>query len=190
MKHPGIILFEEIIVGTFNNVDQVNAEIDQGGQIHPFAVHITEVINHRLDNLPEHFDGTFILEESYYTYPDSEMEVKPLIFKVTPKGEKSIFLESMVIPDHLDKLKVVNSNPDLRFDYLTLKKNEAFGTASYNFSKGGFIVDHLCDFGDGVSFNLIERLEVGRLHVMELVKKDGVRITPYEDPIIYVRTEL
>ena len=80
MRTKGIKLFEKIIVGTFTNQSQVDQEIEDGSQVHPFAKHVTEVINHRVKNIPDSFSGSFILEESYYKYPNKPLEIKPLFF--------------------------------------------------------------------------------------------------------------
>ncbi len=187
MPTKGIKLFEKIIVGHFDNQDQIDNEISDGQQIHPYAVHVTEVINHRISNIPSDFVGTFILEESYYTYPDGSKKIKPLFFRVTPCGEFDIHLQSVQIPDRLDDKEVVNANPDLSFDYEELEVREQFGKATYHNIGDKFVVNHLTDMGGGILFNLIETLSDGRLQVMELVKKNGHKITPYDSPIIYIR---
>ena len=186
-KSNGIDLFERIIVGVFHNQKQIDQERTAGKQLHPFAKHVTEIITHRVHNVPSDFNGTLILEESYYDYPDKEQEIKPLFFKVTPNAANDIYLESIVIPEHMDKRKVVNANPDLSFDFRELQINQKFGKAEYKGMGDFMIANHLCDFGGGVSFNLTELLTLDTLYVLEMAKKDGHALTPYDTPIIYNR---
>jgi len=187
MQSVGVQLFQKIIVGVFDNQKQVKAELASGKQVHPEAKHVTEIIDHRVSNIPSDFVGTFILEESYYSHTNGQYEVKPLFFKVSPHGPYDIYLQSVIIPDHLDKSKVVNSNVDLHFDYTNLIVNDKFGKALYHNMGDYFIVNHLANFGSGLTFNLIETLTEDQLQVMELLKKDGTPITTYSSPILYDR---
>lgn len=50
-----------------------------------------------------------------------------------------------------------------------------------------FSVNHPNDLGNGMKFTLIETLSLSQLEVMELLEKDGQRVTPYDTPIIYKR---
>jgi len=43
--------------------------------------------------------------------------------------------------------------------------------------------------GDGLTFRLIETLSLDGLDVMELVHKNGVKLTPYDTPIKYRRVK-
>lgn len=185
MASIGVKLFQKIIVGTFDNSAQVNKERKTGSQKHPLARHVTEVMDHRIKNMPKDFDGSFILEESYYDYPDKEQIVKPLLFKVTPCGPYDIFLESIIVPEHLDKAKVINANPDLYFNFNEIQLNEKFGKAMYHNMGDHFLVNHTCNFGGGITFNLVETLKLGELLVMETYTKDGKNITPYDSAIHY-----
>lgn len=180
-----IDLFVEILCGDLDNREQISAEQKNGKQIHPYAKHITRLCGHMIKNIPENHQGLYILEESYYQYPNQEMEIKPLFFYIREQGD-TILLQSIVIPEHMDKSKVVNSNPDLCFDYNELKINEKFGTAHYTRQENThFTAHHKCDFGDGLSFALIETLSKDGLWVMELLIKDGVQLTPYDTPLEY-----
>lgn len=184
----GIALFKEILIGDLDNRAQIEEEQKQGNQIHPYAKHVTRDCTHIVRNLPEDIKGIFILEESYYTYPQKETVVKPLLFFVVPYGEKSVQLHSMQIPAHLDKNKVINANSDLYFDYNELKESENFKPAIYHYHEDGyFTVHHPNDLGNGMSFTLIETLTKEYLEVMELLEKDGQRLTPYDTPLIYKR---
>lgn len=177
--------FVEVLCGDLDNSEQVAQELAAGQQVHPLAVHITRVCTHKIKNLPKDWDGVFILEESYYTYPGKEMEIKPLFFKVTPHDE-GVYLESVLVTEKYDKKTVVNANEELKWDWNTLTVNDGFKRANYKIiADNYFITDHQCDFGEGLTFRLTETLTEDYLIVMETLKKDGVQVTPYSMPIIY-----
>lgn len=187
MSTKGIKLFKEILCGSFDNADQISEELKNGKIIHPYAQHVTDVINDRIDHLPDDCQSVFILEESYYDYLGKERIIKPLLFKISPNGNENIHLESIIIPDHYNKEQVLVANQDLRFNYLELKSNKDFGKASYNNHGEHFTVKHFCEFEGGVSFDFRETLRKNELHVMELYKKGDKQLTTYDTPIIYKR---
>ncbi len=184
----GIELFKQILIGDLDNQEQIDAERAAGQQVHPYAKHVTRDCTHIVRNIPTEINGVFILEESYYTYPEKETEVKPLLFFVEPHHGKSVCLHSMQIPTRLDKKEVVNANADLYFDYEELEESSRFKPAIYHYHEDGyFTVHHPNELGNGIRFTLIETLTLDYLEVMELLEKDGVRLTPYDTPLIYKR---
>ncbi len=180
---------QEYLIGDFDNQNQIDKERSQGKQIHPYAKHVTRDFNHRIHGLPENFEGSFILEESYYQYPDKELEIKPLLFLFEHVLDDQVRLNSMQIPDTWDKADVRNDNPDLSFHFQDLKPSDRFRPAIYYFFGDHFKVNAPNDLGNGMRFTLIETLRKDRLEVMELLEKDGQRLTPYDTPIIYERIE-
>ncbi len=180
--------FAEILCGTLDNQKQIDAEIAAGKQIHPYAKHVTDVCDHRIINRPEGHPGIYILEESYYVKPgQSETEIKPLFFYITVKGDNSVLLHSIQVPLHMKPEEVINANDDLVFDFNELEMRP-WGPAEYTWheDKHCFTVDHE-DPINGIVFRLTETLKEGELFVMELVHKDGVKITPYDTPIHYIK---
>jgi len=177
--------FTEILCGTLDNQAQIDEEKANGQQVHPYAKHVTAICDHKIINRPPDHEGIYILEESYYIYPGKEMDIKPLFFYVRSDGKGKALLNSVQIPEHLDKAAVTNDNEDLIFDWNELILRP-FGTAEYDLQEdGSFKVDHTADLGNGITFQLIETLSSEGLQVMELVKKDGQQLTPYHTPILY-----
>ena len=182
-----IELFKEILCGDLDNRDQVMAERQAGQQIHPYAKHITRMFDDIISDKPENLPGEFVLEESYYTYPGKPTEIKPLLFYIREEGD-TILLQSLVVPQHMDKSDVYNGNPELHFSMADLEVNDKFGTAAYQLQEDySFKVDHPCDFGNGVKFRLTERLSKDGLEVMELYEKNGLKLTPYDTPLVYIK---
>lgn len=178
--------FIDILCGTLDNQEQVDFEMAKGQQIHPYAKHVTDICTEKVINRPQGHEGIYVLEESYYTYPGKEMEIKPLLFYLRSDGEKRILLESMKAP-HLDPASMVNSNEDLVLDYTKLVAS-AFGVAEYTLQvTGQFTANHIAIIGEGMTFQLTETLSEGHLSVMEIVRKDGVKLTPYDTPIDYIK---
>ena len=179
--------FKEVLCGDFDNQRQVDMERAEGKQIHPYAKHVTRMFTDRIEGLPDDVKGYYILEESYYQYPDKELEIKPLFFFVEPISDDKIRLSSIVIPEKWEKEVVRNDNSDLSFKYEELKLSPRFKPATYHLKGNKFYVNHPNDFGNGMRFTLIETLSKDRLEVMELLEKDGQRLTPYDTPLIYER---
>ncbi len=188
MLDPILEIFTSILCGTLDNQQQVNDEIAAGKQIHPYAKHVTAICDHKIINRPADHDGLYILEESYYIYPGKEMELKPLLFYMRSDGVSKALLNSVQIPTQFEKAEVTNANEELIFDFHELELRN-FGTAEYHYheDENCFKVNHTADMGDGLTFQLIETLSPEGLDVMELVHKHGVKLTPYDTPILYRR---
>lgn len=184
---PVIETFRGIITGDFDNAAQVEEERKAGKQVHPFARHVNRVANDKIAGLPAGFSGFFLLEESYYEYPGKPVDIKPYLFLFEPIGDTGVRLKVFQIPDSLDRRTVVNSNTGLRFDYATLRPSATFKGAEYVKRDRAFFTESVHELPGGMRFTLREKLEPGRLEVMELLEKNGVRLTPYDTPIIYLR---
>lgn len=178
--------FAEVLCGSLDNQQQIDEEIKAGKQIHPYAKHVTDICDHKIINRPDDHEGMYILEESYYIKPgETEVELKPLLFYMRSDGISKALLQSVQIPTKFEKSEVTNDNKDLIFDWNELEIRP-FGVAEYSLHNGDyFTVDHSADMGNGVNFRLIETLSSDGLEVMELVHVNGVKVTPYDTPILY-----
>lgn len=180
--------FTDILCGTLDNRAQVDAEKKAGLQVHPYAKHVTAICDYKIVNRPEGHEGQYVLEESYYTYPGKETDIKPLIFYLRSDGKSKVFLESIKAP-HLDPASITNDNQDLVLDYEKLVASP-FGVAEYTLQvTDQFTVNHIGIVGPGMTFQLTETLSDGHLSVMEIIRKDGVKLTPYDTPIEYIKKE-
>ncbi len=182
-------LFKQIIVGDFDNSKQVEAEVAAGKQIHPLAKHVNRIANDKIKNLPIDANSFFVLEESFYTYPDKPTDIKPYLFKFSAGENNSVVLAVYQLPANIDKKEIRKDNENLLFDFNELKFSPTFKGATYRFinPEKTFTTNSVNDLGNGMKFILTEILTKEKLIVMELVEKDGKRITPYETPIIYDR---
>ena len=178
--------FTEILCGTLDNQEQVDQERSAGEQVHPYARHVTDICDSKIINRPSDHEGLYILEESYYVKPGSEvMELKPLLFYMRSDGVSKALLNSVQIPTQFTKEQARNDNKSFIMDWNDLELRN-FGTAEYELQEdGSFNADHEAVMGGGITFRLIETLAKDGLSVMELVHKDGVKITPYDTPILY-----
>ncbi len=183
--------FTEILCGSLDNQAQIDEERAAGKQLHPYAKHVTDICDDKIKNRPDGHPGIYILEESYYIYPGkTEMELKPLLFYMRSDGVSKALLQSVQIPLHITKDAARNANPDLVMDWNDLEFRN-FGIAEYTWfeQEQCFRVDHTADMGNGITFRLIETLSYDGLSVMELVHKDGVKLTTYDTPILYKKIE-
>lgn len=190
MRDKILTRFVEILCGKLDNRAQIEAEIAAGKQLHPYAKHVTDVCDHKIINRPDDHEGLYILEESYYIQPgktEAEMELKPLLFYMRSDGHSKALLNSVQVPPRFTKEEFTNDNEDIIMDWNELELRP-FGTAEYTLHDDGyFTVDHEADMGGGLTFRLIETLSDEGLNVMELVHKDGVKLTSYDTPIEYRR---
>jgi hypothetical protein len=177
--------FKTVLCGVFDNKNQVEAEKKAGKQVHPYAKHVTDIAT--IKNVPASMTGYFILEESYYTYEGKSAEIKPYLFYIEHLAVDKIRLSSYLFPADLPKEAITNANKNLNLDFSQLTLSSKFSPAVYVLKDKKFTVNHPNDLGNGMRFTLIETLSKDRLEVMELLEKDGQRLTPYDTPIIYER---
>lgn len=182
-------IFQQYITGDFDNSEQVVAEIKAGKQIHPLAIHVNRLANSKIKNLPSEFNGFFIIEESYYLNEGKPLEVKPFLFLFQPKSNNEIQLTVYQLPEGIKKEEFRNDNQNLSIDYITLKPSSTFKGAVYiwNTKAKTFSTNAQNELGNGMKFTLIETFTAHQLSVMELLEKDGKRLTAYNTPIIYRR---
>lgn len=184
-----IALFKQIIVGDFDNSKQIAEEIAAGKQIHPLAKHVNRIANSKIKNLPNEGNSFFLLEESYYTYPGKPTELKPYLFKFSEGENNTVLLTVYQLPTNIDKKDIRNDNENLFFDFNELKVSPTFKCATYRFinPEKTFTTNSVNELGNGIKFTLAETLTKEKLIVMELLEKEGKRLTSYETPIIYDR---
>ncbi len=177
--------FTDILCGTLDNKAQIEAEKKAGEQVHPYAKHVTDLFSHRVLNRPKKHEGIYVLEESYYTYPGEETSIKPLLFYLRSDGKRKVFLQSVQIPERFNLEDATNANEAFVLDYNELSIRP-FGIAEYALMETDeFTTNHIGVVGQGITFQLTETLSGHQLSVMEILRKDGVNLTPYDTPIIY-----
>jgi hypothetical protein len=181
-----IELFKTYITGDFDNKNQVEAEKKQGKQIHPFATHINRIADGKIKNAPAR-NGFWIIEESYYVNPDHTQKINHHLFFFEGADDKTVRLYAYELPASLPMEQLTNDNKNLSIDFNALRVSPRFKPADYNMDGEKFSIFAPNDLGNGLKFTLIETFVPGRLEVMELLEKDGKRLTAYETPIVYER---
>ena len=180
-------LYKSYIQGDLDNIAQVNAEVKAGKQIHPYAKHVNRLLDSKIKNLPKNHNGFYILEESYYTYPNKPMEMKPYLFWFEKTMLGKVKLHSLQIPKGWDKKDVRNDNPKFVVEYADLKDSPTFTPATYTKTETGFYIKVPVNLSNGMKFTLEETIGKETFEVMESLEKDGKSLTPYSTPIIYKR---
>jgi len=183
--------FKEYITGDFDNSRQVMAEMKAGKIIHPLAIHVNRVADDKVINQPADLNGFFILEESYYLTSGKTMESKPYLFLFTLQSKGIIHLTTFQLNNYT-KEELRNDNTVLKFDYKTLIPSPTFQGADYTWNphKKTFSTVSVNELGNGLRFTLSETFTSKTLEVMELMEKNGQRLTSYETPIFYERKQL
>ena len=183
--------FKEYITGDFDNSRQVMAEMKAGKIIHPLAIHVNRVADDKVINQPADLNGFFILEESYYLTSGKTMESKPYLFLFTLQSKGIIHLTTFQLNNYT-KEELRNDNTVLKFDYKTLIPSPTFQGADYTWNphKKTFSTVSVNELGNRLRFTLSETFTSKTLQVMELMEKNGQRLTSYETPILYERKQL
>lgn len=181
-----INLFKTYITGSFDNQAQIDEERKNGQQIHPLAVHINAIADDKITDAPSR-NGFWLLEESYYTYPEKPLQEKPYLFFFEAEGEQQVHLHVYKFPENIALSALKNANKELTMRFEDLKLSPTFKGAIYTRTGNTFSTHSPNDLGNGMTFTLTEKFTKGRLEVMELVEKNGKRITPYDTPIIYLK---
>jgi hypothetical protein len=186
---PAIERFKTYITGDFDNRRQVEEERRQGQQEHPFAVHINRIGDGKIEGAPPR-KGFWIIEESYYTYPGKPVTINHHLFFFEDAGTRSVRLYAYELPSSLPMADLRNDNPRLRISFAELRVSPRFKPAEYQFDGQATFTLHAANTWDnGMTFTLIEKFTPGRLEVMELLEKDGKRLTAYGTPIVYERRD-
>lgn len=181
--------FKNVIVGRFNNLEQVEKEKEAGVVIHPIAKHINDICNNKIENLPEDFNGIFVIEESYYTDVKSgRTNILPHLFLFEETKEGKVKLISYEIPKSISRKDFTNENENLKLNYDELQVSEKFTPMIYEYSENGeFHGRSFSNFGGDTTFLLDETLSKDKFEVNEILKKGEKVIIGYDTPIIYKR---
>lgn len=182
--------FQQYITGDFDNSAQVVAEIKQGKQIHPLAIHVNRLANEKVKNMPTELKGFFILEESYYLIDAKPIDIKPYLFLFEEKAEGIIHLTAYQLTG-IKKETIRNDNAALEFDYNLLVPSPTFKGADYTWDAVDKTFNTVSpnELSNGMKFTLTEKLAKKQLNVLEQVEKDGKLLTAWDTPIIYKRTK-
>ena len=209
-----LILFNTYIRGEFDNSLQINNESKNGTDwssvTHPYAYHISDIMNQKITNIPDDMTGFFILEESYYTYHNQPTVASPFIFyfsSVTPakKGivkankrgtekEMSSNYNNVMITNYqangINITQLRNNNTRLKIDYSQLSLATDFTPSVYQYfdNNSSFYLNSVTvNTTTNTTFTLIETIAQYQLRVLEQVNIDGENIVPYNTPLIYDR---
>ena len=83
--------FIGMMTGHFDNKEQFNM-MQTAGKIYPYAKHVNTVCNDKINNIPQDFNGKFVVEESYYE-TNGNRHASPHLFLIT-ENEDGILLSS------------------------------------------------------------------------------------------------
>ena len=151
--------FIKLMTGHFDNKEQFD-KMQAEGKTYPYAKHINTACNDKIKNLPENFNGTFVVEESYYK-TDGKSHTSPHLFLI------------------YDSMKAV--------DYSELNESKKFTPALYREKDGVWEGGSTSQFSPVMIFKLWERFSEDSLEVSEIIEVNGRRTFGYDDPIVYKR---
>ncbi len=182
-------LFKKVIVGNFNNLEQIEKEKSEGKVIHPIAKHVNKICNDKIENLPKDFKGIFVIEESYYTdVKTNRTNILPHLFLFEEIENGQVKLTSYEIPKGISKKDFTNSNETLKMDYNELEISTKFTPMIYEYKEDeGFYGKSFSDFGKGMTFLLEETLSENKFEVNEIMKRGDQVLVGFDEPIIYIR---
>ena len=179
--------FCELLTGTFDNSAQVK-ELTRSGSLpadFPLARHVNTICNDHIENLPDDFQGYFILEESYYQLKD-RTNIMPHLFLFTMEPE-GIMLDSYEMPKGYTKETFCIEKLG-RLDYSQLERSRAFTPVYYNKSGDTYTGHSVSMFSPTLRFTLTEQVSPDVLSVSEIFEANGRRTFGYDIPIEYRRS--
>lgn len=177
-------LFLSYLCGEFNNDKQIEQEEKNGQIIHARGKHINNICNEKIKNLPEDFNGFFVIEESYYT-KENFKNCLPHLFLFTENNEGNVVLTSYEIPEGVSKEDFRNDNEDLVMDFNKLVVSEKFTPMTYKYVNDGFEGESISFFSPVTKFTLKERTEKDTLYVSEVFENNGKITFGALEPMIY-----
>lgn len=177
-------MFINELCGTFTNEEQIKQELESGKQIHPKAKHINGICNEKITNLPDNFDGYFVIEESYYEQGNFK-NILPHLFLFTLNENNDVVLTSYEIPNNISKEEFRNDNENLIMDYNELIVSSKFTPMVYKEENGVYEGKSVSHFNEATEFTLKEKVEDGKMYVSEVFRKNGKITFGFIDPIIY-----
>lgn len=175
--------FMEILTGSFDNAGQYEQLKDDGSDF-PFAQHVNTACNDKIVNLPDDFQGEFLVEESYYTTGKGK-HTSPHLFLFTEEPD-GILLTSYDIPEGYDK-NTFTYDILTKVDYHDLKPSAKFTPALYQWKNDVWEGGSVSMFSPVLKFKLFERFSPERLEVTESMEVNGKRTFGYDEPILYKR---
>lgn len=176
--------FIKLLSGKFDNSDQLKQLEKEGIHSYPYAKHINTVCNDKINDLPEDFEGIFLLEESYYTV-NKHTNAMPHLFLFTEEGDK-IKLTSYEMPEGYTKENFCYENIT-SIQYNSLKVSEKFTPALYEEKEGVWEGGSISMFSPSLKFTLHERFSEKVLEVSEIMESNDKRIFGYDKPLVYKR---
>ena len=175
--------FIKLMTGHFDNKEQFD-KMQTEGKTYPYAKHINTACNDKIKNLPENFNGTFVVEESYYE-TDGKSHASPHLFLISENNE-GIVLSSYDIPNGEDK-NTFSYDSMKAVDYSELNESKKFTPALYREKDGVWEGGSTSQFSPVMIVKLWERFSEDSLEVSEIIEVNGRRTFGYDDPIVYKR---
>lgn len=176
--------FTEILCGHFDNQEQFDYETQNGQPNYPLAKHVNTLCNNKIANLPDSFDGKFVLEESYYTL-NGATRSEPRLFLFTEQGS-DILLTSYDLPKSLDKTSLNYDNMPM-IEFSDLIPSEKFTPATFRNENGTWVGGSESMFTPALKFTLKEQFSKEKLVVSEVMESNGKRTFGFDPPIEYKR---
>ena len=182
-------LFKKLILGNFNNLEQIEIEKSQGEITHMIAKNIRKVCNDKIKNLPQGFKGIFVIDESYYTDIKTDVTNRlPYLFLFEEVEDCKIKATAYGVSKSIPMDEFTNSNEKLEMDYNELRIIDKFVPMIYEYTEDkGFYAKSFSNFGNEVTLLLEIVLSENKLELKEMLKKGNRMIGGFETPIIYKR---
>lgn len=178
--------FMALLTGEFDNREQYEKKLAAGESKFPYAEHVNTACNDKISELPDDFEGVFMIEESYYT-SDGQTHAAPHLF-LFAEEEDGIRLTSYDIPEGYGKdsftYKEFKGAP-----YSSLKPSQKFTPALYRWKDGAWEGGSVSMFTPVLKFTLFERFSEEVLEVTESMEVNGKKTFGYDEPIFYRRKQ-
>ena len=82
--------FTEMMTGHFDNKEQFD-KMQAEGKTYPYAEHVNTICNDKIKNLPEDFNGRFVVEESYHETNEPDFMHHHIFFLLQKQNREFYF---------------------------------------------------------------------------------------------------
>jgi hypothetical protein len=197
-------LIQSYLSGVSSNWEQVNEEIRNGNQIHPYLIHKFGKANSKIKNLPYEFAGFFAIEERYSLTASGSRNFTSLLLSFQTLSNR-IQITSYLPPVPLEELKNDNQGisypfsyslncffKDLVIDFNKLIISPIFPQKFFTFRENEdgcyfqlAFENNVTQNNQAISFSLNETVTSQYVSSLEVFLVNGVNVITWNTPVKY-----
>lgn len=182
--------FKKCIIGNFNNLSQIERQLQLGKITHPISTHSSNMCNNMIKNLPKNFNKTFILEKNSYTsYGINIINTKLYyLYLLEQTKEKKIKVSYYDIENSMIEKNLSKKDNNLSLDFKKLKLSQKLNPIIFEYKTNNmFYGKSVSNIGDDFSLIIEKNIYKNKIETTQIIKKGDKVITGSNFPIIYTK---